>query len=362
MKKENIVITIILMIFMLNLSGCFEFFSNNEDKIIYQSFPTKIRYEISYGYKINCTGTGKYSINYNCDIPELINGDIISLITQDNNYEEKTLATTNTVKQWNITGYDNNNYNLGISAIIEAESYLVSDLNGLNALNINDIKIQYPYLINQYCKSQSNGTSIFINSKNTQISSLANSIKINAGTNNSFIVAKDIFIWLKQNTNYKTHSNNNIQTAEYTLQYKTGDCDDLSFLYISLCRSIGIPSRFIRGFLIEEKTAISHAWAEIFVGENSGNNGWIPVECAGVSGEIKKEINQNFGTESAGHLRLFIDDGSNESINASLSTLLLVRYSPNIDIYPQSYTKINYYYQLESNELVIDEDNHRYYQ
>jgi len=362
MKKKIVLITITLIISIFALSGCFEIFSNSNGKTIYKSHPTKISYEISYGYKINCTGAGKYSIKYNCDVPELINGEILSTIIQDNNYEDIVLATNNYVKQWNITGYDGNNYNLGISAIVEAESYVVSDLSGSDAKSIDDIKNQYPHFINQYCKAQSNDSTIFINPNDPEIASIAKSIKSSSGTNNSFIVAKELFIWLKQHTTYKTHVNNIIQPAELTFQSRTGDCDDLSFLYISLCRAVSIPARFIRGFLIEEDSAISHAWVEIFVGENIGNNGWIPVECAGVSGEIKKEINQNFGVETSEHLRLFTDDGSNESINVSLTGLYLVKYNPNINLFPESYAEINNYVELKSNELVIDENNNRFYQ
>jgi len=362
MKNKAIKIIPVLIISILFLSGCFEFFSNNGGKVTYQSHPTKISYEISYGYKINCSGTGKYSIKYSCDIPELINGEISSIITHDENYEEKILATYNLVKHWDIIDYNSNNYNLGLSAIVESESYIVSDLSGSNALNLEDIKNQYPSIVNQYTKAQSNETIVFINPNDPTIMSLANTIKNNAGINNSFILAKELFIWLKQYTSYQIHSNNNVQPANFTLQCKTGDCDDLSYLYISLCRSIGIPSRFIRGYLLDGENAISHAWVEVFVGGNIGKSGWIQIECAGVSGDIKTEIYQNFGVESAEHLRLFTDDGSNESINVSLATLFLIKYNPNLLINTESYAEMNNYKELESHELVIDENNYRFYQ
>lgn len=364
MKKKIVLITITLIISIFALSGCFEIFSNSNGKTIYKSHPTKISYEISYGYKINCTGAGKYSIKYNCDVPELINGEILSTIIQDNNYEDIVLATNNYVKQWNITGYDGNNYNLGISAIVEAESYVVSDLSGSDAKSIDDIKNQYSHFINQYCKAQSNDSTIFINPNDPEIASIAKSIKSSSGTNNSFIVAKELFIWLKQHTTYKTHVNNIIQPAELTFQSRTGDCDDLSFLYISLCRSLNIPARFIRGFLIEENLAIAHAWVEVFVGGDVGNNGWIPVECAGTatgSDKIESEINQNFGLESAGHLRLFVDDGSDESMKVSLSGIKYIVDSSLTITNPISFSTVTNYQILEEKELNI-KDGIRSYQ
>jgi transglutaminase-like putative cysteine protease len=362
LKKKYITIIPVSVILLLSLSGCLEIFSGNDGRIVYQSHPTKISYDISYGYKINCSGSGKYSIKYNLDKPELIYGDVLSIVPKDNNYSEKTLATYNEVMQWDFVEYDENNFNLGLTATIESESYIVPDLSGSNALDIEEINNKYPSLVQQYCIAQSNDTKIFINPQDTLISSLANSIKEESGTNNSFIIAKDFFRWLKQYTTYQIHSNNNVQPANFTLQCKTGDCDDLSFLYISMCRSIGIPSRFIRGFLLEEENAIPHAWVEVFVGGNIGKSGWIPVECAGVSSDIKTEINQNFGVESAQHLRLFTDDGSEESLNVSLATLYLVKYNPNIQINTESYAEINNYKELVTKELVIDENNMRFYQ
>jgi S1-C subfamily serine protease len=67
--------------------------------------------------------------------------------------------------------------------------------------------------------------------------------------------------------------------------------------------------------------ATAHAWVEIFVGNSLGNNGWIPVECACVTTSIQADIQQNFGIEDAFHLRLYVDDGSNESLITSLSGL-----------------------------------------
>jgi transglutaminase-like putative cysteine protease len=153
----------------------------------------------------------------------------------------------------------------------------------------------------------------------------------------------------------------NIQPASTTFQRQTGDCDDLSFLYISLCRAVDIPARFIRGFLVEEENAVSHAWVEVFVGENIGIDGWIPVECAGTADNVEAEVNQNFGVEDAGHVQLFKDDGSNESINMTLHPLSWVSYSPNITIASSYFVEIHNYIILELRELYIDKNGNRAY-
>jgi transglutaminase-like putative cysteine protease len=190
---------------------------------------------------------------------------------------------------------------------------------------------------------------------------------LNAQTNNSFTLAKLLFSWLKRNIQYQTHPDETaVRPAAVTLQTKHGDCDDLSFLYISLCRALGIPARFIRGYLLTENangavTATAHAWVEVFVGGSDSHNGWIPIECACVSSSIDIDIHQNFGVESAFHLRLFIDDGSNESLATSLTGISYVIRDPSLTINLQSFAEVQKYTILESRKLLITESNIRYY-
>jgi transglutaminase-like putative cysteine protease len=332
--------------------------------VIYEAHPTEVSYTIEYGYLINCTGFGKYNIKYDCDLPEVLEGEIISTVVHDNNYENKILATFNTVKSWNITSESSMTYDLGITASVRSEYFLVSDLNGKDALTIQEIQNQYPDLVDQYCKPQSNGTITFIDPNNALIKATANYVLNQAETNNSFLVAKELFKWLKHQTTYGTNSGQtNVKPASETLKNKVGDCDDLSFLYISLCKSLGLPARFIRGIHVdfEKNQAIAHAWVEVFVGPNIGKEGWIPVECAGTTEKVETEIHQNFGIEGVGHLRLFKDDGSNESLNASLTDIRYLVYGSDRKINPEAYLEIASYSILKSNELVIDENGMRSY-
>lgn len=356
------IVTLFLIFFILVLSGCLNLLSSNSDNSInYESHPTTILYTISYGYRINCTDSGEYTIKYDCDIPEVISGNIISITAHNDNYTEKILATYNLMKSWEISNSKTKDYDLGITATISSNSFMVSDLNENNALKIEEIKTLYPNIFNQYTQEQGNDTIVFIQPNNLDIINIATSVLNKTGTTNSFVIAKEIFKWIKKQTSYKPHiKDNSIQTASFTLNCKTGDCDDLSFLYISLCRSLGIPARFIKGYLIQEDNAIPHAWVEVFVGGEIGNNGWIPIECAGVSGNIDTEINQNFGIESANHLRLFMDNGNNESIKISM-TGLYITYLETKTIKAEAYSDVNNYLVVKSNQLIINKNGIRSY-
>lgn len=345
--------------FLVFFSGCEMIFPPT----IYESTPTKISYEISYGYQVNCSDVKKYEISYFSDVPTILLGTINHNVLYPEQYQTKTLSN-NTVIHWNISGTDERTYTLGITAQVTAESYLVSDLNGKNALTIQAIQSYFPTIVEQYTQPQVNQTIRYIDPNAPSIYILARTVVENTQTNNSFLQAQSLFIWLKENVDYRLHpGEDEVRPAAITLQNKNGDCDDLSFLYISLCRSIGIPARFIRGYLLTHRdngTAIAtaHAWAEVFVGGSVGNYGWIPVECACTVDEIKIDIEQNFGIEDACHLRLFVDDGSNQSITHYVSNIYYTTYNGHIQS-PESFVVIRNYQELESQNLVISADNKR---
>lgn len=363
MKKIHLV-TIITLIFLISVfSGCEDLIPDMSTT--YEAQATKIQYNITYGYRISTTGSGNYRIVYRCDLPEVLLGKIAFNLLYSQDYQRETLGNNQFIR-WNISGNDNIDLEVGIEASIEVEGYLVSDLNGVNALTLEDISNNHTDVFENYSRAQSNETTVLIDPAHPAIQSVVSSVLNQAKTNNSFVLAKSLFIWLKQNTQYQIHDGaGSVQPASETFYKKTGDCDDLSFLYISLCRATGIPARFIRGHLLSEDngdiTATAHAWTEVFVGGSIGNEGWIPVECACCTPSVEADVNQNFGVENAFHVRLFIDDGNNESLITSISG---ISYSyglgRNIDI--ESFTEIENYVEVESKNLEVSSDNFRSYQ
>ena len=358
MKSIGYLIPIFLILFS---SGCLDLFQDMfTTEIVYEERPTEISYHISYGYNIYFNGNGFHQIQYIIDLPEIIRGSIgISEILMEN---KSTMATyaNNSMISWNITGMHTTNYKLGLSADVTARSFLIKDMQGSNADTITNIKSFYPDIFRQYAHSQCNETIKFIDPYNPSIKSTAQSIIHNMTDDNAFLIAKKLFIWLKTHTTYQPHIGSEVvQPASITFSKKTGDCDDLTFLYLSLCRSVDIPSRFIKGYLLEEKQGkiecIPHVWAEIFVG---GDLGWIPVECSG-GGTSTAEVHQDFGLEDVFHLRLFIDDGSNESIKITFSNLI-VKYDNGVEVEMQPYTEVDNYSILESKELIVKNDNRSY--
>ncbi len=67
-----------------------------------------------------------------------------------------------------------------------------------------------------------------------------------------------------------------MKACDVTLDEKRGDCDDMSVLFASMTRSIGIPSWLTFGFLTDDQNFIAwggHAWISAYIPVKNGNGG-----------------------------------------------------------------------------------------
>lgn len=78
------------------------------------------------------------------------------------------------------------------------------------------------------------------------------------------------------------HLNYEIQDAErgalWALENGVGDCSEHSYLFVALCRAVGIPARIQAGFAFHQVGEViedGHMWAEYYL----ENYGWIPVDA-----------------------------------------------------------------------------------
>jgi len=92
-------------------------------------------------------------------------------------------------------------------------------------------------------------------------------------------------------------------STEHALTCTMGNCNDIHALFLSLCRSIGIPSRLVMGQALEppapgqEHCEICgyHCWAEFF----APGCGWVPVDA---SCACKYGKHQLFGDLEMNHI------------------------------------------------------------
>jgi transglutaminase-like putative cysteine protease len=68
--------------------------------------------------------------------------------------------------------------------------------------------------------------------------------------------------------------------ARATLEDWVGDCDDQSFLLLSLCRAVGIPARVEAGGLWDSMAGAwgGHGWAQVYIPVNDGEDAWVTID------------------------------------------------------------------------------------
>ncbi|HHV40210.1 MAG TPA: transglutaminase domain-containing protein, partial [Bacteroidales bacterium] len=110
---------------------------------------------------------------------------------------------------------------------------------------------------------------------------------------NPFLQLEKIYTYISQT--YPWAGAREYSTLEniplYVLDHKHGDCGQVSLLFISMCRSLGIPARWESGWMLHPGEINLHDWAEAYL----EGVGWIPID-------------QSFGIQN-GPLPLFYSRG-----------------------------------------------------
>ena len=64
-------------------------------------------------------------------------------------------------------------------------------------------------------------------------------------------------------------------TASESLELGRGVCQDFSHLFIAACRGVGLPARYVSGYVNHPGELATHAWGQIWGGEGVG---WVDVD------------------------------------------------------------------------------------
>ena len=75
--------------------------------------------------------------------------------------------------------------------------------------------------------------------------------------------------WIRESIRPQIGSYTSVVTA---IQKKVGDCEEMSALFVALCRASGIPSRLV--------WVPNHNWAEFYLTDHEQKGHWIPVHPA----------------------------------------------------------------------------------
>jgi len=109
-------------------------------------------------------------------------------------------------------------------------------------------------------------------SANRQIKDIAASITQNATT--PFEKVALLAIYVHNHVTYTDSMVGQEKDALWVLQNQQGVCVEYATLFVAMARSIGIPARYVTGYVYSDRfeTWLGHAWSEAYVGD------WVPVD------------------------------------------------------------------------------------
>jgi len=112
------------------------------------------------------------------------------------------------------------------------------------------------------------GESPKIEARHPQIVALARQIGADEPT--AWKRVEAIYDWVREHVEYK---NGPLKGALAALRDGTGDCEELTSLFIAICRAAGIPARTV--------WIPGHAYPEFYLVDAEGKGHWFPCQAAG---------------------------------------------------------------------------------
>jgi transglutaminase-like putative cysteine protease len=95
---------------------------------------------------------------------------------------------------------------------------------------------------------------------------------------NAYLAVHRVGNWIHSNIEYNltTLTEKASQKSSWVLENEYGVCDEITSLFISMTRSMGIPARFVSGMAYTNlgDTFGNHGWAEVYYPEY----GWVPYD------------------------------------------------------------------------------------
>lgn len=107
---------------------------------------------------------------------------------------------------------------------------------------------------------------------------------IGDGESNPLLLARRFYDYVVGSMTYDAAQQSWKGSTEHALVCSVGNCNDIHALFLSLCRSAGIPARLVLGQALEPPPAGQescelcgyHCWAEFF----ASGLGWTPVDAS----------------------------------------------------------------------------------
>lgn len=113
------------------------------------------------------------------------------------------------------------------------------------------------------------GTSPLIETTHPKIRHL--SAQLAESRSGAWVLVEALYDWVQEHVRYQFDEQ--LQGALAALDSGRGDCEELTSLFIALCRNNGVPARSV--------WVPGHCYPEFYLEDESGNGRWYPCQSAG---------------------------------------------------------------------------------
>lgn len=264
----------VIILFLLSTIFTISVFATDEEKVnSYEYLKLKINNEVKFETKKE----KEFNVNYfkleSYFFPQSFEG---AQYLNEYSISKKEYKIKNNSGIYSLV-FDYNNNNLLKENVIKNEFIIQSTINKPKITKIikfpvekvldeNKIYLEFTDLID-YDKSIMD-----------QASSLAN------GESDLYIVSNKIAKWIIEDIDYDLSTLEKLpnQKASEVFKSKAGVCKEITNLYISMMRSLGVPARVVTGYAYTDSEEVvdfvgsnwgGHAWAEVLIGDK-----WVPFD------------------------------------------------------------------------------------
>src|SRR3989339_319672 len=227
-------------------------------------------------------------------------GEVTSILTffpRSDDLQEVKSLNFNSVPQASISNNsDEISYNWVSPQDNSFELSFDSNVRTNNRLIIVDDKINFPL----------SGVESFY-TQPTEFIDINNDITLKAsdiasGEDDLYVVSFKVADWIQDNIKYDLGSLTAevVQKSSWVLKNKEGVCDELTNLFISMMRSLGVPARYVSGVAYTNAGYKfgPHAWAEVYFPDK----GWVPFDVT----------YRQFGWVDPSHIKLKVSSDSGD--------------------------------------------------
>lgn len=115
------------------------------------------------------------------------------------------------------------------------------------------------------------GESPYIDTEAEQVIAISKKLQSANSALSPWEQVEAIYTWVRENIQYKFDTQ--IHSCVEALDSGTGDCEELSSLFIAICRVQNIPARAV--------WIPGHTYPEFYLEDEKGNGHWFPCQAAG---------------------------------------------------------------------------------